>query len=80
MSRSAAKRKLGPNRPATIATAAKYAGENAGDSVSVRTIYRRIADGSLPAWKFGPRLVRVDLDDVDRLFRPVAAAGAPDAA
>jgi excisionase family DNA binding protein len=43
--------------------------------VSSRTIRRRIADGSLPAHRFGPRLLRIDLNDVDKLFRPVPAAG-----
>ena len=48
------------NRPASIATAAEYIG------VSERTIYRWIASGHLAAYKIGPKLVRVDLDDVDR--------------
>ncbi len=64
----------GPNRPATIAEAAEYG------TVSMRTIHRRIYDGTLPSWKVGPRMVRVDLDDVDRMFRPVPAAGSGDAA
>ena len=66
-----ASRRTRPNRPASIAGAAEYASGEYG-TVSTRTIHRRIADGSLPAWKFGPTLVRVDLDDVDRLFRPIA--------
>jgi excisionase family DNA binding protein len=49
--------------------AAEYAG------VSVKTIRRRILDGSLPAQRFGPRLLRLDRADLDRLFRPVPAGG-----
>jgi excisionase family DNA binding protein len=48
---------------------AAYAG------VSVKTIRRRILDGSLPAHRMGPRLLRIDRADLDRLFRPVPAAG-----
>jgi excisionase family DNA binding protein len=50
-------------------TAAAYA------DVSTKTIHRRILDGSLPAHRLGPRLLRIDLNDVDKLFRPVPAAG-----
>ncbi len=40
--------------------------------VSVKTIRRRIADGSLPARRMGPRLLKIDTADLDALFRPVA--------
>jgi excisionase family DNA binding protein len=54
----------------TIAVAAEYIG------VSGKTIRRRIADGSLPAWRVGPRLLRVNLDDVGQvLLRRIPAAG-----
>ena len=49
--------------------AATYAG------VCVKTIRRRILDGSLPAQKFGPRLLRIDRADLDKLFRRVPAGG-----
>jgi excisionase family DNA binding protein len=49
--------------------AADYAG------VCVRTIHRRILDGSLPAHRMGPRLLRIDRADLDKLFRPVPAGG-----
>lgn len=42
--------------------------------VSVDTIRRRIADGSLPAERVGPRLLRVDPADVKALAQPVPAA------
>lgn len=43
--------------------------------VSHWTIRRRIADGSLPAHRFGPRLIRVDSADVDSLGRIVPTVG-----
>jgi excisionase family DNA binding protein len=42
--------------------------------VSVDTVRRRIADGSLTAYRVGPRLLRVDSDDVDALATPVPTA------
>ena len=43
--------------------------------VSPRTIRRRIADGSLTGYRFGPRVIRVDLDEVDALLVRIPAAG-----
>jgi excisionase family DNA binding protein len=57
-----------PNRPASITDAAQYA------PCGRRTIQRYIQQGKLPTWRFGPKMLRVDLDDVDRLFRSVPAA------
>lgn len=42
--------------------------------VSTKTIRRRIADGTLPAYRVG-RLVKVDLNDLDRLAVRIPAAG-----
>jgi excisionase family DNA binding protein len=53
----------------TVAEAAEYAG------VSHKTIRRRIVDGSLPAHRFGPQLLRISVVDLDRLFTPVIQAG-----
>jgi excisionase family DNA binding protein len=53
----------------SVASAADYA------RVSAKTIRRRIADGSLPAHRLGPQLLRIDRADLDRLFRPVPTAG-----
>lgn len=36
--------------------------------LSVRTLRRRIAAGQLPAYRSGPRVLRVDPADVDRLM------------
>lgn len=54
-------------RLVTIAEAANFAACNP------RTIRRRIADGSLAGYRMGPRLVRVDLNELDRLLRPIPA-------
>lgn len=67
-------------RLAPISRAAAFA------AVHPRTIRRRIADGSLTGYRLGTRILRVDLDEVERLLRPIptAAAGGerhgPDAA
>ena len=55
-------------RLASIAEAATYIG------VSSKTIRRRIADGSITGYRFGPRAIRVDLDEVYRLLRPIPSA------
>jgi excisionase family DNA binding protein len=56
-------------RWASLAEAAAYLG------VDVRTLRRRIADGSLPAYRFGPRQIRVDLNDVDAMMRRIPIVG-----
>ncbi|YAL82844.1 helix-turn-helix domain-containing protein [Dermacoccaceae bacterium W4C1] len=52
-------------RLSTIPQAAKYA------SCSPKTIRRRIADGSLTGYRFGPRVLRVDLNELDAAMRPI---------
>lgn len=59
----------------SIAGAAHYAG------VHPRTIRRRIAEGQLTGYRMGPRLIRVDLNELDAMLRPIpTASGGPDAA
>ena len=41
--------------------------------VSVKTLRRRIASGQLLAYRYGPRTIRLDPNDVDKLMRPVPA-------
>ena len=36
--------------------------------ISVKTLRRRISDGRLVAYRGGPRLIRVDPADVDRML------------
>lgn len=44
--------------------------------VSQRTIRRRIADGSLPAYRMtGSRLIRIKAADLDRLLTPIPTSG-----
>jgi excisionase family DNA binding protein len=54
-----------PQQWKSVPGAADYAG------VSSRTIRRWIAEGKLPARRVGPRLLQVDLADVDEMIRPV---------
>lgn len=55
-------------RFAAVSTAAEHAG------VSEKTIRRRISDGSLPGYRMGPRLIRIDLNELDALLRPIPTA------
>ena len=42
--------------------------------LSTRTLRRRISAGQLTAYRYGPRILRLDPRDVDRLMRPVPNA------
>lgn len=58
-------------QPPTIAQGRRFeslvaAAERTG--MSPRTLRRRVAEGKLPAYRSGPRLLRVDAEDVDRLM------------
>jgi excisionase family DNA binding protein len=50
-------------RWATLAAAAAYL------TVNERTIRRWLSDGTIPGKRIGPKLIRVDLNDLDRLGR-----------
>ena len=56
-----------PRRLASLADAATYA------AVNPRTIRRRVADGTLTGYRMGPRLLRIDLNELDAFLRPVPA-------
>ena len=43
-------------------------------SVSVKTLRRRIADGTIPAYRCGRRVIRIRVEDLERAFRPVPSA------
>lgn len=60
----------GTRRLVSMATAAAHA------DVSVRTLRRYIAQGRLTGYRLGPRLVKVDLNEVDRLAQPIPNARA----
>jgi excisionase family DNA binding protein len=59
-----------PHRLAPLNDAADYA------KCHPRTIRRRIADGSLTGYRMGPRLIRVDLNELDSLLSPIPTMGA----
>lgn len=56
-------------RLSSISVAADYA------DVSTRSIRRWIAAGLIPGYRVGPRLVKVDLNDLDLIARPIPTAG-----
>lgn len=39
--------------------------------VSVDTLRRRIRAGRLPAYRFGERLIKIRIEDLEALFRPI---------
>lgn len=43
--------------------------------VSTKTLRRYISAGRITGYRFGPRMIRVDLDELDALLRPLATAG-----
>ena len=44
---------------------------------STKTIRNRIRNGDLPAQRFGARLIRIRLDDLERLMRPIPHTEGP---
>jgi excisionase family DNA binding protein len=44
--------------------------------VSTKTIRRRIAEGKLTGYRFGPHLIRLNPAEVDNLLRPIPGAAA----
>ena len=57
-----------PRRLGGLTLAAEYLG------VSDKTIRRMIAAGTLTGYRVGPRMIRVDMDEVERLVRPIPSA------
>lgn len=53
----------------SIAEAAEYCG------VCTRTIRRYISRGALPAYRVGPKLIKVSLADLDALSKRIPTAG-----
>lgn len=50
---------------ATVSQAATYLG------IGQRTVRRMVSEGKITAYRVGPRLVRVDLDEIDRTLRQI---------
>ncbi len=40
-------------------------------SLSTRTIRRRISDGTIPAYGYGRRSIRIRLDELEAALRPI---------
>lgn len=53
-----------------LSGAAKYLG------VSVQSIRRRIAEGHLPAFRIGPKSIRVYVADLEALKQPIGGGAA----
>ena len=43
--------------------------------MSSRTIRRYIVAGRITGYRIGPKLLKVDLNEIDRIITPVPAAG-----
>jgi excisionase family DNA binding protein len=43
-------------------------------SVSVRTVRRRISDGTIPAYRCGRRVIRVRFEDLELAFHRIPSA------
>jgi excisionase family DNA binding protein len=41
---------------------------------SVKTVRRRIADGTIPAYRLGPRQIRIKLEDLQAALRRIPSA------
>ena len=59
-----------PSHLVSIAQAAEHLG------VTTKTVRRRIADGTIPAYRFGGRLLRVDLNELEAALRRIPVGGA----
>ena len=42
--------------------------------VSPRTVRRWIADGRIAGYRVGPRLIKIDMNEIDAIMRPVGGA------
>jgi excisionase family DNA binding protein len=54
-----------PRRPATLTEAAGYTGRHRV------TLRRWIAEGKITGWRQGDKVLLVDLDELDKLSRPI---------
>lgn len=59
----------GSRKLINIHAAAEYA------DVHPMTVRRWISAGRVPAYRVGPRLVKVDLNELDAMLRPIATGG-----
>lgn len=59
-----------PKRLVPLSIAAEYA------NVNPRTLRRYIAAGRLNAVRVGPRLIKIDLNELEAIFQPVGGGAA----
>ncbi|MGH3966601.1 MAG: helix-turn-helix domain-containing protein [Mycobacterium sp.] len=59
-----------PKRLVSLSAAAEYA------DVNPRTLRRHVASGRLTAYRVGPRLIKIDLDELEASFQPVGGGAA----
>ncbi len=71
--KAGAGRAIGTRRLVGLAAAAAYA------DVSTRTLRRYIAHGRLTGYRVGPRLIKIDLNELDELARSIPTARGPGA-
>lgn len=62
----------GSRTPAQFVTIAEAAQRS---SCSPKTIRRYIAAGHLTAYRMGPKLIRLDVEELDALMRPLPTVG-----
>jgi excisionase family DNA binding protein len=56
-----------PARLTSITDGAEYA------NVCRRTVYNWIKEGRITGYRAGPKLIKVDLDELDKLIKPIPA-------
>ena len=59
---------------ASVQIGSQYSG------LSENPFRRYISDGRLTGYRLGARLLRIDLNELDQLFKPIPTAGSTDAA
>jgi excisionase family DNA binding protein len=42
--------------------------------VSEKTLRRWVAEGRITGYRFGPRMIRVDLNEIEQLLKPIPTA------
>ena len=57
------------SRLASLADAAVHTG------TTEKTIRRWASQGRIRAWRLGPRLIRVDLEEIDAMLSPIPTVG-----
>lgn len=62
-----------PNKAVRRLESIPHAAEYLG--VSSKTIRRYIAAGRVTGYRAGPRLIRVDLNELDAMLRPIPTGG-----